>query len=325
MNKILLIENENSGKSYVELIETVIKNVDVTWVKNCSEALSEVQNNTYKVVVYDQRLDNNELGTETMMKLKEIDKNLLGIMLSAYATPEDTAEAGKNGILFEYCGKNLVNTLPIKIMDALRTYDINKALKATHEKKYIGKIYRKHSIFHPLKFYIISKVLIDSNYVFDESWENLYIINAGEEQCQKKSIEIATTVKITNNLQEEQNNTFSIDKLNKLISLDFQTSLTTSTSHSYEEHSKEVEEIVKTYKMPPIPEAVDEDYLTTTILQGGQVYKKYDIEILQECSLCENVSFYHFTVFVPTNQQKLRKINTYRLGKQEIVEVSPRI
>lgn len=325
MNKILLIENENSGKSYAELVKKMIENVEVIWVKTKSQAISEIKSGDYKVVVYDQRLDNNELGTETMIELKRIDNNLLGIMLSAYATPDDTAQAGKNGILFDYCNKKLVQNLPQKIMDALRAYDIKKALNVKQDKVYIGKLFRKHSLLHPQKFYIVSKILIDTNYVFEESWENLYMINAGEEQCQKKSIEISTDVKVSYNKQGEQKNDVSIEKLNKLISCDFQTKINISENSSYEEHSKEVEEIIKTYKMPPIPESVDKDYLTTTILQGGQVYKKYDIEILQECSLCENVSFHHFYVYVPTSRQKLRKINTYRSGKQETIEVSLRV
>ena len=324
MNKVLLIENENSGKSYAELVKKTIENVQVMWVKNKSQAISEIKKGGYKVVVYDQRLDNNELGTDTMLELKRIDHNLLGIMLSAYATPDDTAQAGKDDILFDYCNKKLVLNLPQKIMDALRSYDIIKALNVKHEKIYIGKLFRKHSLLHPQKFYIVSKLLLDPNFVFDESWEDLYMINAGEEQCQKKSIEISTDVKVSYNMQGEQKNDVSINKLNKLISCDFQTAISITENNSYEEHSKEVEEIIKTYKMPPIPDSVEKDYLTTTILQGGQVYKKYDIEILQECSLCENVSFYHFNVFVPTSKQKLRKINTYRSGKQEIIEVSLR-
>lgn len=324
MNKILLIENENSGKSYVELVKKMIENIEVTWVRNHLQAVEEIKKGDYKIVVYDQRLDNNELGTETMLELKRIDKDLLGIMLSAYATPDDTTQAGKDGILFDYCNKRVVQNLPQKIMDALRAYDINKALNMEQEKHYIGKLFRKHSLFHPQKFYIVSKKLVDPKFVFEDSWKDLYMINAGEEQYHKKSIELSTDVKVNYETHSEQSSDISIDKLNQLIGSKFQTSLEISTSNSYERQSKEIEEIVKAYKMPPIPESVSEDYLTTTILQGGQVYKQYDIEVLQECSLCENVSFHHFTVYVPTFMQKLRKINTYRYREQEIIEVSLR-
>lgn len=324
MNKILLIENENSGKSYRELLLKSIENIDVVWVKGRSDAITAFKNNHYKIVVYDQRLDNNELGTDIMLDLKKLDANILGIMLSAYATPQDTTQAGKDGILFDYCNKNEVQKLPIKIMEALKYYDISKALNVKQEKSYIGKIYRNKLPFYPVKFYIISKILIDSNYVFDNSWEDLYMINAGEEQCQKKSIEISTTIKITNDYNHSFEGDISNQKLERLIDTKFKSYISFSANENYEEHKKIVEEVVKNYKMPPIPNSVDEDYLTTTILQGGQVYKKFNIEILQECTLCKIPTYHCFTIYVPTNKQRLRKINTYRFGKQEIIEVSPR-
>lgn len=87
--------------------------------------------------------------------------------------------------MFDYCNKKEVQNLPIKIMEALKSYDLSKALNVKKEKIYIGKIYRNILPIYPIKFYIISKILVDSNYVFENSWEDLYMINAGEEQCQK--------------------------------------------------------------------------------------------------------------------------------------------
>ena len=324
MNKILLIENEDSGKYYKELVQKSIENVEIIWVKNRNAALSAFSNNSFKVVVYDQRLDNNELGIDIMLELKKKDKHLVGIMLSAYATSDDTAKAGKEGILFEFVNKNSINILPTKIIDALRYYDLNRALDNTQEKIFIGRLFKKRAFFHPLKYYIVMKNLVDSNYVFDESWEDMYMINAGEEQCQKKSIEITKSVKVVNTIKDDYKQEADFSKLQHLVALNFKNQVSISQSSEVSDCTKTIDEIVKTYKMPNIPQSVDEDYLTTTILQCGQIYKKYEVIISEECSLCNNNTYHHIEVFVPTDRKKLRKVNTYRFGNQEIVEVSAR-
>ena len=168
------------------------------------------------------------------------------------------------------------------------------------------------------------KDLIDSNYVFDESWEDVYMINAGEEQCQKKSIEITRSVKVVNTIKDDYKQEADFSKLQHLVELNFQNQISISQQIETKDDVKTIDEIVKTYKMPTIPQAVDTDYLTTTILQCGQVYKKYEIIILEECSLCDSNTYHHLQVYVPTDRKKFRKINTYRFGSQEIVEVSPR-
>lgn len=324
MNKILLIENEDSGKYYQELVQKSIENVEIIWVRNRNDALIAFSKHSFKVVVYDQRLDNNELGIDIMLELKKKDKFLVGIMLSAYATSDDTAKAGKEGILFEFVNKNFIKTLPTIIIDALRYYDLNRALDTTQEKVYIGRLFKRRSFFHPLKYYIVMKDLIDSNYVFDESWEDVYMINAGEEQCQKKSIEITRSVKVVNTIKDDYKQEADFSKLQHLVELNFQNQISISQQIETKDDVKTIDEIVKTYKMPTIPQAVDTDYLTTTILQCGQVYKKYEIIILEECSLCDSNTYHHLQVYVPTDRKKFRKINTYRFGSQEIVEVSPR-
>ncbi len=324
MNRVLLIENEDTGKYYQELVQKSIENLEIIWVRSKIEAFDAFSNNSFKVVVYDQRLDNNELGIDIMLELKKKDKYLIGIMLSAYATPEDTTKAGKEGILFDFINKQFVTSLPSKIIDALRFYDLNRALDTKQEKIYIGRKFNWHSIFHPLKYYIVMKNLIDSNYVFDESWEDNYMINAGEEQCQKKSIEIIKNIKIVNTIKDDYKHEADFSKVKQLVELKFQNQVSISEQSESNETTKAIDEIVKTYRMPTIPQSVDEDYLTTTIFQCGQVYKKYEVIILEECSLCDSNTYHHLEVYVPTDRKKFRKVNTYRYGKQEIVEVSPR-
>ena len=324
MNKILLIENEDTGIYYKELMEKSIDNIEIIWVKNRKDALAAYDEYQFKIVVYDQRLDNNELGTEVMSEIKKKNQNVLGIMLSAHATPYDTVQAGKNDLLFEYINKSQVDILPVKIIDALRFYDINKAIHNKQERIYIGKTINKGMFLHPIKYYLCSQQLVNSNYIYDESWKDLYLINAGEEQCQKKSVEISKTIKIVNEYHNEQSGNMSVNKVGDLIGTFFQHSVSLSNTNETTETHNEIDELVKTYKMPEIPQTIHEDYPTTVIFQCAQIYKRYEIIVLEECSCCEHSTYEHFTVYIPTNNQKYRKVITYNSGKQDILEVSAR-
>lgn len=322
MEKILLIEDEQTGKSFRELLLKSIEDIDVIWVKNRDQALSQFKKDWFHVVVYDQRLENNELGTDILLELKMIDENIQAIMLSAYATPTDTTLASKERILFDFCDKDKIEKLPAMVIDALRYYNLNKALKIEHEKKFIGKSVSIKNLFHPVKYYIVLEVLLDAEYV--DSWKTIYIINAGEKLSKKRAIEITSEIKIIDSTKNETNGSISIDKLHKLINSNFETKTNFFNETTIQENQKWIDEEMRTYELPPIPQSVTEDYLTATMVETGQIFEKYDIEVLQECSLCKSKSFHHFTVFVPTHRQKFRKTNTYRFRNQEIIEISPK-
>lgn len=323
MNKILLIENEEVGKYYKDLLEISIENLEIIWLRNKKEVLDFFcGGDDIKVIVFDQRLDNGELGINIMTELKQVHPNILGIMLSAYALPNDATHAIKENIIFEYVNKNDIDMLPAKVVDALRYYDVKRMLDVKKNKQFIGRIYKKGNIFHPLKLYITSKILVDDNYVFEDRWEELYVINAGEEQCHKKSIEISSNVKVENGLSVDNSFEIEVEKVRKLIGGSFNNEIEISKKETDEISSKAIDEVVRTYKMPSIPQSVEEDYLTTTIFEGAQVFKKYQLIVEQECPLCGEYVYYSFDVFLPTNGKRLRKINTYKSGKQENIEVS---
>ena len=324
MNKILLVENEETGKYYKSLLEKSIDNLEIKWVKSKNEVFDFCnREENIKVIVFDQRLDNGELGIRIISELKRNRPDILGIMLSAYALPNDATNAIKEGIIFEYVNKNDIDMLPAKVVDALRYYDVKRMLDSKQNRQYIGKIYKRNKILiHPLKLYITSKVLVDDNYVFEDRWEELYIINAGEEQCHKKSIEISTSVKIENGLSVNSSFGVEMEKIKELIGGSFNSEIELSEKETKELCMKEINEVVRTYRMPAIPQSVDEDYLTTTIFEGAQIFKKYQLIVEQECLSCGESIYYSFNVFVPTNGKCLRKINTYKSGKQENIEVS---
>lgn len=327
MNRVLIIENEDIGNYFKLLLEKSIENIAVSLVKTRKDAFHILEQEDIKVIVFDQRLDNNELGIDIMAEIKQQYPNIVGIMLSAYSPPNNTTTAIKQGIMYEYVNKQDIAVLPGKVVDALRYYDIQHLMNAKISKEYVGIVNKKFSLrnlLHPIKLYIIGKVLLDDKYVSENSWDQLYIINAGEEQCHKKSIEITKKVKVESTSTIENDVAIDVEAIKELLSTNYNNKVSISIQESTEHSTHEIEEVVKTYKMPAIPQSVSEDYLTTTILEGAQVFKKFQVTVVQECSICGEGVPRSFYVYIPTNNRRLRKINTYKSGKQEIIEVSPR-
>lgn len=324
MDKILLLENLDIGKNFKAMLEKKIETLSVTWVKSGNEAKEIIKDDVYKVVIFDQRLDNGELGINVMRELQKIDSSLIGVMISAYSMPNDTIKAIEEKVLCDYVNKEKISELIPAVVKALQLYQQNKLLLDASKKEYLGKINRKNHIFRPYKFYLLDKSIVNDSYIFEDQWKELYIVNAGEEQCAKKLMEITNTIRVENEIKNEINTNIQIDKIKSLVGGSFSSQETLSTKATQEQFEKEVEEIERTYKMPPIPQDVLQNYLTTTIFEGNQIFKEYRIIVMRECTLCKECAYYCFKAYVPTNRRKLRKINTYKDGTQEIVEVSYR-
>lgn len=105
MNRVLIIENEDIGNHFKALLEKSVENVAVSWVKTKKDAFQILQQENIKVIVFDQRLDNNELGINIMADIKQQYPSIVGIMLSAYSPPNNTTTAIKHGIMYEYVNK----------------------------------------------------------------------------------------------------------------------------------------------------------------------------------------------------------------------------
>ena len=137
----MLIEDEDIGKSFQQLIEQKFPNSEVYWVKNGKDALQLIQNHKIKIVIFDQKLiPTQELGTNIMREIKKHDNDVIGIFLSAYSLPDDALKAVSEGIFKYYVNKkNIRDEFIPTIMTALQEYQINLE-KNAKEYTYLGKI-----------------------------------------------------------------------------------------------------------------------------------------------------------------------------------------
>lgn len=87
MAKVLILENQDTGGLYKGMLEKLMPNHFFSWYRNITDAKTHI-NNSYSVVIFDQRLDNGELGTDFMLWCKKEFPHITGIMLSTHVTPE---------------------------------------------------------------------------------------------------------------------------------------------------------------------------------------------------------------------------------------------
>ena len=107
---------------------------EAQWVKTENEVLDAIKKRKIAVIVFDQRLSNGELGTNVMSKVKRIDSSIVGIMLSARATPSDCAVAMAKKLMIEYVDKASINSLKGAVANAITIYKNNES------ELYIGQL-----------------------------------------------------------------------------------------------------------------------------------------------------------------------------------------
>ena len=106
---------------------------DVLAVEDGREALKAVQNNSPNLALLDIRLPSMN-GMEILEKLKRIDKDLIIIMLTAYAEVKDAVKAMKLGA-FDYVTKPFDNEeLILIIKNSLQAQYLSREVKELRRK-----------------------------------------------------------------------------------------------------------------------------------------------------------------------------------------------
>ncbi len=262
-----------------------------------------------------------------MREIKKQDNDVIGIFLSAHSLPDDALRAVSEGIFKYYVNKqNITDEFIPTIMAALQEYQINLEKKAEGY-TYLGKIgykLKKFNITVPFiyqKIYLAEKKLVDPMYVFPEEWEDIYIINAGEEQCITQRVELTNTIKIEYERRGISSLDIDVSKIKDLVSLSASKQISVNSKLSSENTYKQICEVDKKYKMPDIPEDTSKKYLTAMVFQSNQIFQKYEYWIARQCPYCGTYNYDCYIIYIPTSLTKYRKVNTYSDNTQEIVEI----
>jgi len=123
---ILIIDDEAGICASLNL---ALKNdYNVVTFNSTQQALKLIENQNFNVVLLDLKVGT-ESGLNVLRKIKEIDPNVVVIMMTAYGSIGTSVEAMKNGA-FNYLTKPLdVDELMIHIKQAVDFYKLNEQVR----------------------------------------------------------------------------------------------------------------------------------------------------------------------------------------------------
>ena len=126
--KILIVDDEQHHADVLaEALETVSS--DIVAVYTAQDAISEIQNNSYDIVVTDLNLGSDINGMDVLDKAKQVNPQTQVILITAYATIETCKEAIRRGA-FDYLVKPIdIDQLREMIAEAGKKFSTAKPKK----------------------------------------------------------------------------------------------------------------------------------------------------------------------------------------------------
>lgn len=317
MIEILILENTIVVEQYKELIDGE-KNKDwnVGIARNIKEAVAYAKKVDLHVLIFDQRLDDEELGTEAFKKIIELSPLVQGIMLSGMATADELKKAEDYGGSCLYLNKRDVLSLPEMINEAISRYYLAPRTSVRVD-KVIKKFYKfPFLFFYPIKLKLLSYSKLEDKYVNDDKWETRIIARAGEEhtkeQIHTKNIEVVlkNTTKCNAGLEAGIN----LEEINAAIKEFIENELQISSQIKIEDIDKETIKIA----IPPIPEDTSKVYMIETRCEVAPSYKRIKVHLALECSYCNSSSYLDYECLIPNNVPCKRQVSVYSDGKKTV-------
>ena len=319
----MLIEHDDTGKHYQDLLSKTM--VDHTFIlcRNISEAKSIIDN-SFSVVVFDQRLENGELGTEFMRWCKQTHPHIVGIMLSALVTKDDLARAYRDHLIISYLKKDKDDLLrlPEVISAAIDKSEIDRI---TNNFKYyaqpvlIGKIRIPTRPFSSIKVYKIGETIVNNEYIDDTLWKSTRILHAGQKTINKMTYQKSTNITV----RCESQLTLGIDaeKINSLISRSVKVDTNSILAVSSESTESVSSEAIDSFEMPGQPNDPEGVYLSSITFQTVQVFELKTAIIKLVCPICKDEKYITVELKIPTNREKHRKVMVYSDGSKKFLDV----
>lgn len=311
MAKVLILENQDTGGLYKDMLEQLMPNHFFYWCRNIADAKSHI-NASYSAVIFDQRLDNSELGTDFMLWCKNEFPHITGIMLSTHVTPEQLQIAIDRKLMVKFLTKtsNDIAQLPYWISAAIDKSEYLQAVcDSDNTSVYIGTI-RVPGIlgfFHRMSVHKIKDVVINKEYVDETKWDVIVTAHAGQSTILKETYQLEHTYQIrcdatiSTEVQHQQ----VIDLIGKNLGSKLGWNLNANAEVSVKETI--ARETSETNTMPPLSSKPDEICLSSWQLQANQVYEIHSVALRVECPVCKHDQYLNYVVEVPTSQIKQRK------------------
>jgi len=309
MIEILVLENTsvvNQYKDFIDSEENADWNVGIA--RSIEEAIEYVKKVNLHIIIFDQRLDDGELGTDAFKQVLKISPLVQGIMLSGMATADELDKAEDLGGTCLYLNKKNVLSLPERINEAIARYYL--APRSSRRVDKVVKKFRKFPyLFSPFKLRLLSYSELEEKYVNEDDWRETIIARAGQEKTIEKthasSREIVLNCTAKHHVGYEAG--LSLEEIKSAVKQSLETELGISSYITIEDEDKETIKI----QIPQIPDDPSKVYLVETRCEVAPSYKKYKVHYALECSCCNNRSYIDYECLVPNKKLCKRQVSVY--------------
>lgn len=309
--EILLIEDTDVGATYRDLLVDYNLSWHVTWVKTIDELKKIDFLDRLHVFVFDQRLSNNELGTDAFQYIHGINPRIQGIMLSGVAMAKDLEIAQKiAGKRIHHLVKDDVLQLPELVLEAISAY--YTSIKHVSDNVDLTKKLSFRLFARKPKITLISHYVLDDNFLFDESWKVEARVRSGEDAKKIESITMSTKQTIVaeaiSNIHIDSS--LDVNQLKKVLTTHFEAKMSDELQEAYEYRSQKEH----TYKLPEIPSSPTEDHPIEVRYEYNFIYRRVRAHLSIDCYTCGIKNYEDFDVFIPTGRIAWRQVAHYAIG-----------
>jgi len=317
MIEILVLENTITGIEYVNLLKEYRRtDWNISWVSNVNEAVEYAKNNKLHILVFDQRLDNNELGTTAFKEIIKNNSLVQGIMLSGMATADELHEAERYAGSCSYLNKRDVLELPYIVEEAIIKFYLSPRNRTTENRDV--KIKRYFFPFpHKVRLKLLYHYLIDDLFTFDDKWITEDRARAGIDLTTTEAYKFTSKVIVSlkNRVNYDFKTGINMEYIQNSISAFFENEFSTSQETTEELEIKEERKA----SLPKIPDDPKKEFLTELRYEIAPIYIYYRAHFSLDCTLCGNMSFFDFDIYVPTNKLANRQVSIYTDKTKKVI------
>lgn len=319
MFNVIVLENTVVGEDYRDAIQKYLfqkgmRNSSVVWFKSIEETIKYAKKNRTQLLVFDQRLNAGELGTDAFRALREINNRMYGIFITAGTQSNYFPEARTYGPC-EYVHKtrtvtsDLLANVEKSIMRYYTSYEnttkddfvLVKASKFSFKKE------------KKMEFKVLSHFLDEDDYIPEDGWKVEYTLTQGIDEEVQIDLKASSAIVVSgeSTMLYENSSQTKIGEFEAALKGHFETRLQSSSQNTTEVNKS----YKKTLKGPEINPDTSKKYITAIKYESATTYKKYIVHCVKTCICCEQKTYFDYVVLVPNKKKKLKMVQQYSEGE----------
>ncbi len=311
---IVIDDAPNAANDFAELIEAQT-GLKVKSFDSPDELLDYVTHVSVKVAVIDQVMPVMK-GTELYDKIKQIDPNVLAIMLTGEASKEELAKAINIGFS-SYLSKNEISKLSSYVLDLFTKYEVSISKELKNET--VVKLFPTWR--HPFTSCHIVSCMPYGGMVISEDGDCILDIYAGQEKEWNTISSIENKIQIEKKIEQKLETEFSISTQQiKGLSDRINSNIIAQSSKLYSISSQHTESQKLSYKLLD-PQNLECVYVSRRVIEQFPIYQLYRIVLRKICRLCKQAKYISIIVSKQTSKFQTRQIDHMSDGSTREIDL----